>query len=815
MNGLISKPYFHKVDGEEGCAGQDSGMTKKTLLVLSLLLIGTSSLTPEIFYPWKDTYIGSLDGPGWPGLVIAPAKDCAFAFLLRVERVGEVAEGGDFYYLVSQVGPHSPDGLYARVKFDLGLPFKMGKETPILMKPPPRKLTLTFEWSRRDETIVIGRILCPEEVRVTIVHYSPWDLKCEYSLRADGQVQGRSSAPGNPSYLIWTSRPGEPASAPAGGLAQSYPSDADRTIAFVAGVGGDAQAVDNRIYRFKNAKTIGAFIDEEAAAYEEKRVKLRGPYAGVPEAITNSLHWTVLYQAGSHRLYAPSSRAGILPRPEGGRDHWTIRGENSLFNSLGLGLESQKLAVDSLRAVLETQYPNGNLPNWRGRFGGTADRSQPPIGAFVVLKLFERLGDMEILRHAYPHLQRWHAYWKAPRANGLARRDGNGDGLLEWGSDTELVGTWEKNAPGQKRACRESGQDDLPNWDGVPFNEESGTLMLNCVDLNSLYALDAWCLAEIASVLGRPVEVERYRDEYEKIRALVNSRLWNEKEGFYFDRTWDGRFSVHKAASSFFPLLARIPDDARAQKMLRHLLDPKQFWGDYVIPSISRDDPAFRPESQQRWRGAVQPSTNYLVYQGLKAYGFDIVASEFARKSAEMFLRSWDSFGLSPENFDSLTGEAGGERYQSESPLAALIAVEEYLDFTPQEGFRFGILKPESKGKLSRVLVQGRHYEVEAGNSSTVLREEGDTILAVGGGAVIRRFLYNESEVSFNIKTLKKRTVKLRFLKKGKYQLLLDGREMDVFSGSVRKFGVPEGDHAILIQLLEDLEKEDPNETSD
>jgi hypothetical protein len=792
-------------------------MTKKIILVLGLLLIGTTSLTPEIFYPWKDTYAGSLDGPGWPGLVIAPAKDCAFAFLLRVERAGEVAEGVDFYYIVSQVGPHSPDGLYARVKFDLGLPFKMGKETPILMKPPPRKLTLTFEWSRRDETTVIGRILCPEDVRITIVHYFPWDLKGEYSLLADGQVQGRCGVPGNPAYLIWTSRPGEPASAPAGGLARSYLPDAAHTIAFVAGVGGDAQALANRLYRYKNAETIGAFIDEEAAAYEEKRVKLSGPYAGVPEAITNSLYWTVLYQAGSHRLYIPSSRAAILPRPEGGLDHWTILGENSFFNSLELVLESQKLAVDALRAVLETQYPNGNLPNWRGRFGGTADRSQPPIGSFVVLKLFERLGDREILREAYPYLQRWHDYWKAPRANGLARRDGNGDGLLEWGSDTELIGRnvppREKNASGQMRAGWESGQDDLPNWEDAPFNEESGTLMLNSVDLNSLYALDAWCLAEIASVLGHPAEVERYRDQYEKTRALVNSRLWNEKDGFYCDRTWDGRFSVHRAASAFFPLLARIPDDARAQKMLKHLLDPKQFWGDYVIPSISRDDPAFRPESQQSWRGAVQPSTNYLIYQGLKAYGFDIVASEFARKSAEMFLRSFESFGLSPENFDSLTGEAGGERYQSGGPLAALIAVEEYLDFTPHEGFRFGILKPDGKGKLSRVLVQGRHYEVEAGNSSTALREEGEVILAVDGGAVIRRFLYNESEVSFTIKTLKRREVKLRFLKKGKYQLLVDGREMDVFSGNVHKFDVPEGEHTVLIQILEDLEKENLNET--
>jgi hypothetical protein len=791
-------------------------MTKKAILAL-ILLVAAARLSPEIFYPWKDTYVGALDAAGWPGLVMAPARDCAYAFLIRVEREGEAAEGADLYYLVSEVGPQSPDGLYARVRLDLGLPFKLGRDTPVLMKPSPRRQALTVEWSRRDERTVVGRIVCPEDVRVTIIHYSPWGLKGEYSLLADGQVRGRCGAAGSPSYLIWTSRPGETSPAPAGDLARTYLPGADRTIAFAAGVDSSPENLANRLYRYKNAESIGAFLEEEAQVYEEKRVKIRGLYAGVPEAITNSLHWDVLYQEGSHRFYAPAGRALMYPRPAGSLEPWTIHSDSSFLASLELALESQRLAVDALRAVLETQYPNGNIPNWRGLSGGSADRSQPPIGAFVVLKLFERLGDMEILRHAYPYLQRWHDFWTAPVAKGEARRDGNGDGLLEWGSDAALVGkatpSWERNATGRMRAGWESGQDDLPNWDDAPFNEESGTLMMDCVDLCALYALDAWSLGEIASVLGRPLDIERYREQYDRMKTLINARLWNEKDGFYYDRYWDGRFSVHKAASAFYTLLARIPDEARAQRMLKHLLDPKQFWGDYVIPSISRDDPSFRPESQQSWRGAVRPAANYLVYQGLKAYGFDAVASEFARKSAEMFMRSWTSFGLAPECFDSLTGEAGGERYQSAGPLAALIAAEEYIDFTPHEGFRFGLLKPDAKGRLTRILVQGRHYEVQVSNSSTVLREEDETIFSADGGAVVRRFLYNESEVSFVLKALKKREIKLRLLKRGKYQLLVDGREMDVFSGSSRKFTVPEGDHTVLIQLLEDLDKQAVNTT--
>ena len=137
----------------------------------------------------------------------------------------------------------------------------------------------------------------------------------------------------------------------------------------------------------------------------------------------------------------------------------------------------------------------------------------------------------------------------------------------------------------------------------------------------------------------------------------------------------------------------------------------------------------------------------------------------------------------------------------------ALVGIEEYLDFTPWEGFRFGTIKPDQSGKLSRLSIQGRHYEVELSPSRTILREEGEEIVSVDGPAVFRRFLYNEAEVSFVIKTLEPRDVRLRFLKKGKYQLILDGETKNVFNGVSTKFGIPAGEHSALVQLLTDLER--------
>jgi hypothetical protein len=166
-------------------------------------------------------------------------------------------------------------------------------------------------------------------------------------------------------------------------------------------------------------------------------------------------------------------------------------------------------------------------------------------------------------------------------------------------------------------------------------------------------------------------------------------------------------------------------------------------------------------------------------------------------------MRSWGNFQLCPENFDARTGEAGGRRFQSWGPLFVLVALEEYLDFTPWDGFRFGMLKPESGGKLSRIYIQGRHYEVEISSSKVKLKEEGRDILEANESAIFRRFLYSENEVGFDVKTLENMVVKISFLVEGKYQLEVDGQSAEIFEGKSTKVKIPEGEHSVRILLLE------------
>ena len=83
------------------------------------------------------------------------------------------------------------------------------------------------------------------------------------------------------------------------------------------------------------------------------------------------------------------------------------------------------------------------------------------------------------------------------------------------------------------------------------------------------------------------------------------------------------------------------------------------------------------------------------------------------------------------------------------------------------------------------------------------LKEEGREIIRANGGSVFRRFLYSEGEVSFEVMTLVKRKIRIRFLSKGKYQLFLDNNLKRIFEGDSVEIEVPEGNHSVLILLIE------------
>lgn len=710
-------------------------------------------------------HIGAFHAQSWSGLVFSPGPGEGFAFrFAAVLPDGRRADGMDLFWLVHRVGPHAPDGRYARISFDLGLPFGLERETPLVRKSE-RTPSLILEWSRQGESALVGRVTTDYVGNLDLVPFFPWDWTGSWS-RPHG-----SGPRGAPGLLLGTSKsgavhlailtvPGSGAGDPSD--PQRFPTTPGGRFDFAAALGPTPEEAEADA---RNA-LLGGVTRKLALAledYEATRVHVDGAWDGLAASISNNLHWMVLLKPETGDLYVPAGRRWIFPAPDGTPDHWTVFGWDSYFNALELALESPELAAAALRAGLATQYPTGCIPNWRGRFGGTPDRSQPPVGAFALAKIHARFGDPALVEDSRPSLERWNAFWQAEKS-GHPRRDGNTDGLFEWGSDAENISAtpppWEVDATGWQRAAWESGQDDLPNWEEARWVEAAETFDLSCVDLNSYLAMDCEALAYLARESGDEAAGHRYQTAWEGLRDRMNEQLWHEERGLYLDRKWDGAWSPRVAASNFLPLAAGVPTPEQARRMMETLTDPAWFWGDFVLPTISRNDPLF-PE-QQYWRGTIWPPMNYLVYQGVKRYAFDETAGELARRSVALFLRSWEDYQLCRENYDSRTGEGGGQRYQSWGPLFALIGVEEFLDVTPWGGLTVGSLAPPGETTLRRIRARGRSWTVAMGPSGLRLDADDRTLLSTDAPVVLRRLEVEDREISFETRSTRSLRLRIR-----------------------------------------------------
>jgi glycogen debranching enzyme len=348
-------------------------------------------------------------------------------------------------------------------------------------------------------------------------------------------------------------------------------------------------------------------------------------------------------------------------------------------------------------------------------------------------------------------------------------------------------------ASGWQRAAWESGQDDLPSWEEATWVDQAETFDMACVDLNSYLAMDLESLAWLAGRLGDEQKAGGYREAWRRLRDQMNGFLWNEQRGLYLDRRWTGSWSGRVAAANFLPLLAGVPEPAQARRMLDTLLDPDWFWGDHVLPTISRNDPSF--PQQQYWKGTIWPPMNYLVYQGIKRYALDEAAGELARRSVALFLRSWKEYQLCRENYDSRTGEGGGQRYQSWGPLFALIGLEEFLDVTPWAGLTVGSLAPPGETTLRRLRALGRSWTVAMGPAGLRLDADGRTLLASDAPMVLRNLEVGEGSLSCRVHTGSPLVLRIEHPPAPR-RVTLDATTLDASSRWIR---IPPGAHTLQV----------------
>jgi glycogen debranching enzyme len=473
---------------------------------------------------------------------------------------------------------------------------------------------------------------------------------------------------------------------------------------------GEGGAADNSADE-DDAADLAFDVDAARQRAESVAIGSSGWLGRAAEGYQRALTWNTVIRTDLGRVITPTSRDFVCQARGGFYGTWALHGWDTFFCGLTATWIDHDYARGIYEQMLEQVTPDGFVPNRvsdeRGR---TDDRSQPPVGAYTVLKsylssgLSDQTRELRLLTDAYPRLLGWHDWWTR------ARRGPHG--VLAWGSDP----TGDPKSATVDSTRRESGLDDSPMYDDIQYNPATHTMNLADVGLNALHAADSEALAAIAERLGETRTAARLRAEVAETGRRVEEVFWDEGAGHYRNRRDDGSFDVHLAPTMLYPLLAGIPDPARARRTVETLLTPELLGGSPPLPSVSRSDPGY---DRHYMRGRIWGPIAFLVVEGLRRYGLDAHVERIVDELLGIFRVEWEQYSHVHENYFSSPDEdihpfeARSDFLLSWGNLLAYLAMQQLADPRPA-GWRFA--HPGQPAELRNLALTEGRLRVSAGD---------------------------------------------------------------------------------------------------
>lgn len=337
----------------------------------------------------------------------------------------------------------------------------------------------------------------------------------------------------------------------------------------------------------------------------KKGVRLRPPrleMAGGSTAEAFSAGFAEVYSL----LFANLQMPGLLSRQRHAVPAPAFRGVY-LWDSAFIGQVwahwDPAVAREVLGAVLELR-DGDRLAHVVSEFA-RSEYTQPPLVAWSLEKMtrYLRADEQEAYyRRTLPILRAYQGWLENHRSLP--------DGLLFW------------------QHPYESGMDNAPRFSNRTESEFADTRPWAAPDFTSYTILQLEALSRMAETLGLEDEKPAFAATADLLRGQMNSYLWHEEDGLYYDRdTRTGAFIREPTIASLVPLWAGVPSPAQARRLVAWLEKPEGFGTLIPLPSVARSHTSYEPDM---WRGPVWVNMAYGVILGLLRYGYDDLAGELA-----------------------------------------------------------------------------------------------------------------------------------------------------------------------------------------
>ena len=204
--------------------------------------------------------------------------------------------------------------------------------------------------------------------------------------------------------------------------------------------------------------------------------------------------------------------------------------------------------------------------------------------------------------------------------------------------------------------------------------KSSASIFLNCFMYKEFLAL-----SKIASELHLYEKAEMYTLMSEELKHAIQDNCWDERDGFFYSvdinllpidpnsnlhigcpRHWNCLIQRIEVWSGFLAMWAGIATKQQAERMVKeHFLNEKTFLAPYGVRTLSKMEKMYaiiKSGNPSCWLGPIWGISNFMVFEGLRQYGYINEAKDLACKTITMFGKDILQNGQMHEYYDPETG---------------------------------------------------------------------------------------------------------------------------------------------------------------
>jgi hypothetical protein len=263
-----------------------------------------------------------------------------------------------------------------------------------------------------------------------------------------------------------------------------------------------------------------------------------------------------------------------------------------------------RISEELLKSLFLLQGPQGNLQSVDKR----KFIYQSPLVTWAVWNVYKKTQNIDFLKSIYPKLKLHHEWFLKNRVSK--------DGLFFWAYSKES---------GPKRTTLST---------------------VDAVDLSSYMALSMETLSLIANELSLSQDRRHFLAQYEKLKVIMNKKLWDERRGMFFD--WDRKNNKHiqlEKSSNLTPLVAGVANTRQAKRMMEKVIDPSYYNKEMPFPILAIN-------KSPLWNNWAMDLA-YLGVLGVKRYAQHQEAQYLAKKIVKKLFEEWKEISW---RTDSLLG---------------------------------------------------------------------------------------------------------------------------------------------------------------